>query len=275
MASVTGWQEVADRIWVRRYDPFDVNVTVVAGDHEVLLVDTRTSLYEAAEVRRHLTALPCGPPTAVVLTHAHLDHSLGAGAFPGLPLYASRGCRETLARHGVAERERWLGWIAEEQRPHLRASPIPVPDHLVESSHRLDLGDRDVDLLLLGQGHTDHDLVLHVPDADTVLAGDLVEVGAPPAFEDAHPFEWPATLARLESLDPEVVVPGHGAPADRRLLSTRRQQHAHLAALCRETVGGSRSLASALVLSPFPEPTTRTALSRAAATAAGDPYAGR
>ncbi len=273
MPAVTGWDEVADRIWVRRYDPFDVNVTVVAGTHGVLLVDTRTSLHEAAELRHHLAELPVGPPTAVALTHAHLDHVLGAGAFPGLPVYASRGCRETLTRHGVAERERWLTWIDEDLRAHLRASPIPVPDHLVEGSHRIDLGDRDVELLLLGHGHTDHDLVLHVPDASTVLAGDLVEVGAPPAFEDAYPFEWPATLARIEALDADVVVPGHGAPARHALLSIRRQQHAHLAAICRETVGGIRSLASAVVMSPFPEETTRVALDRAAVTAGRRPSA--
>jgi len=266
MPPVTAWQEVAERIWVRRYDPFDVNVTVVAGDHGVLLVDTRTSLHEAAELRRHLAELPVPAPTAVALTHAHLDHCLGATAFPGIPLFASRGCRETLTRHGVAEKERWLTWLDEEQQVHLRASPIPIPDHLIEGRHRVDLGNRDVELLLLGHGHTDHDLVLHVPDAATVLAGDLVEVGAPPAFEDAYPFEWPATLARVEALDAEVVVPGHGAPTTQALLAIRRQQHAHLAALCREAVGGIRSPASALVMSPFPEPTTRTALDRAAAT---------
>ena len=267
MPAITPWEEVADRIWVRRYDPFDVNVTVVAGSHGVLLVDTRTSLHEAAEVRRHLAELPVPAPTAVALTHAHLDHSLGAGAFPGLPLYASRGCRQTLTRHGVAERERWLEWLDEEHRPHLRASPIPVPDHLVEGQHRVDLGGRDVELLLLGHGHTDHDLVLHIPDAGTVLAGDLVEVGAPPAFEDAYPFEWPATLARIEALEAETVVPGHGAPSSRKLLSIRRQQHAHLAAICREVVGGIRSATNALVMSPFPEETTRVALDRAAVTA--------
>ena len=267
MPAVTSWHEVADRIWVRRYDPFDVNVTVVAGDHGVLLVDTRTSLHEAAELRHPLAELPVGAPTAVALTHAHLDHSLGATAFPGIPLYASRGCRETLTRHGVAEKERWLTWLAEEHHVHLRASPIPVPDHLVEDRHRVDLGNRDVELLLLGHGHTDHDLVLHVPDVATVLAGDLVEVGAPPAFDDGYPFEWPATLARLEALDAEVVVPGHGAPTSHALLAIRRQQHAHLAALCREAVGGLRSSASVLVMSPFPERTTRVALDRAAATA--------
>jgi glyoxylase-like metal-dependent hydrolase (beta-lactamase superfamily II) len=267
MGAVTGWQEVGDRIWVRRYDPFDVNVTVVAGEHEVLLVDTRTSLHEAAELRAHLRELPVGEVTAVVLTHAHLDHSLGAGAFPGIPLWASDRCRDALDRHGIAQKEAWFGWAPEELHAHLRASPIPHPDHVVQDRHRLDLGRRDVELLVPGHGHTDHDLVVHVPDASTVLAGDLVEVGAPPSFGDAFPVQWPATLARVEALGAEVTVPGHGAPADVATVAEQREQLSHLAMLCREAVGGVRSHASVLAASPFPEATTRTALDRAAVTA--------
>jgi glyoxylase-like metal-dependent hydrolase (beta-lactamase superfamily II) len=266
VGAVTGWQEVADRIYVRRYDPFDVNVTVVAGDHEVLLVDTRTSLHEAAELRGHLAELPCGEVTAVALTHAHLDHALGAGAFPGVPLWSSDGCRDDLDRQGIAQKEAWFTWAPEELHAHLRASPIPHPDHTVRDRHRLDLGGRDVELLVPGRGHTDHDLVVHVPDSEVVLAGDLVEVGAPPSFGDAYPLQWPATLARVEALGASVTVPGHGAPADAAAVAEQREQLSHLAALCREAVGGVRSTASVLAASPFPEPTTRVALDRAAVT---------
>ena len=268
MPSVTAWQEVADRIFVRRYDPFDVNVTVVAGEHGTLLVDTRTTLVEATEVREHLRELPVVAPTAVVITHAHLDHCLGAGAFPGLPLWASDGCRRDLRRHGVAQRDRWLDWLPEDQHAHLRASPIPVPDHPVTDRHRLDLGGRDVELLVPGRGHTDHDLIVHVPDAATVLAGDLVEVDAPPQFHDAYPFEWPATLARVEALGAEVTVPGHGAPADAATVSSQQRELAHVAALAREVLGGVRNRDSALSGSPFPAEVTRIALDRAAATSA-------
>jgi glyoxylase-like metal-dependent hydrolase (beta-lactamase superfamily II) len=269
MVAVTGWSEVGDRIWVRRYDPFDVNVSVIAGDHGTLLVDTRTSLHEASEVRRHLAELAVPALSAVALTHAHLDHSLGAGAFAGLPLYASRGCREALTRHGVDQRERWIDQVDERYHAHLRASPIPTPDRPVTSTQRIDLGGRDVELRVLGRGHTDHDLIVHVPDAGTVLVGDLVEAGAAPSFEDAFPFEWPATLARVEALEARVLVPGHGAPSTHRLLAIQRQQQAHLAALCREVIAGLRTHAMAKVLSPFPAETTETALARAAATIAG------
>lgn len=267
MAAVTAWQEVARGIWARRYDPFDVNVTVISGAEGSVLVDTRTSLAEAAELRADLDELGAPPLVAVAITHHHLDHCLGTGAFGGLPVWGSEGCRTALRRGGIAQRERWLTWLPEDDRPHVRASPIVVPDHGVTDEARIDLGDRMVHLAVLGAGHTDHDLVIHVPDAKTLVAGDLVEVGAPPSFEDADPFSWPVTLGRLESLGARVVVPGHGAVTDHLHLAGQREELAHLAALCREAVGGIRSHASVVAASPFDEDTTRVALDRAAVTA--------
>jgi glyoxylase-like metal-dependent hydrolase (beta-lactamase superfamily II) len=267
MAALTGWQEVADRVWVRRYDPFEVNVTVIAGAHEVLLVDVRTTLVEATELREHLTELPIGPVTQVAVTHAHFDHCLGAGAFAGRPLWGTVGCRDALIQHGLGQREEWLSWLPEEQHAHLRASPIVPPDHTVADRSRLDLGERDVELLHLGRGHTDHDLVVHVPDAALVVAGDLVEVGRPPRFADAHPFAWPGTLSRVEALGAEVTVPGHGAPADAPLVARQREELSHLAALCRELLGGVRGRASTLAAAPYPQQVTEQAIERATATA--------
>lgn len=268
MSAVTPWQEVADRIWVRRYDPYDVNVTVVGGDEGAVLVDTRTSLAEAAEIRKHLGELPLPPLAAVVLTHHHLDHCLGTGAFPGLPVWGSEGCRTALRSHGIEQREWWLARLPEDRAVDLRASTIVPPDHPVREHAELDLGGRRLSLCFLGRGHTDHDLVVHVPDAATVLAGDLVEVGAPPAFEESHPFAWPATLGRLEALGADTVVPGHGAPTDAAFVATQREELAHLAALCREALGGRRSTDAVVHGSPFPPATTRVALARATVTAA-------
>lgn len=39
--------------------------------------------------------------------------------------------------------------------------------------------------------------MVEVPDADVVFAGDLVEEGAPPVFNDAFSLDWPSTLDRL------------------------------------------------------------------------------
>lgn len=264
MTAVTGWQEVADRIWVRRYDPYDVNVTVIAGERHILLVDVRTTLREAAELREQLAELPIGPVSVLAFTHAHLDHCLGAGAFSGVPIWGTVGCRQALLRHGPGHLQVMPAWAPEAEHAHLRASHVVVPNRTFRQHHRLGLGGREVDLLHLGRGHTDHDLVVHVPDADLLVAGDLVEVGAPPQFEDAYPYQWPSTLAAFETLAPEVVVPGHGAVTDHAFVAGQQADLAHLATLCREALGGVRSRGSVLSASPFPVETTELALARAA-----------
>ena len=75
----------------------------------------------------------------------------------------------------------------------------------------LDLGDRAVELVDLGRGHTGNDLVVVVPAAGVVFAGDLLEESAPPAFgDDCFPLEWPATAGAVVAEGGAVYVPGHG-----------------------------------------------------------------
>lgn len=266
MPAVTPWDEVADRVWVRRYDPFDVNVTVVAGHRRALLVDTRGTAEHGREVRRHLGQLPIAGVSDVVITHAHFDHCLGLVAFPEAVTWASRGCCRELEMGEATGLEPCAAHIDDDQRAQIGATEVVVPQRTVSASSRLDLGDREVELVFLGRGHTDHDLVVVVDDGAVVLAGDLVEVGAPPVYGDAHPFAWPATLARMSARGGAVTVPGHGAPTDASFVGTQREEITELARLCRELLRGSRPIAEVLSASPFPDQVTREAIARAYAT---------
>jgi hypothetical protein len=46
-----GWQEVGDGVFVRRHAELDLNCGLVVGDGACLVVDTRSHLGQAAEVR--------------------------------------------------------------------------------------------------------------------------------------------------------------------------------------------------------------------------------
>ena len=70
---------------------------------------------------------------------------------------------------------------------------------------------------------------MRVPDADVVLAGDLVEESAargtcPASARDCYPLEWPHSLDIVLGLitPATVVVPGHGAPVDREFVEVQR-----------------------------------------------------
>lgn len=99
------------------------------------------------------------------------------------------------------------------------------------------VGDRFVDLLHLGRGHTDNDIVLHVPDASAWIVGDLVEESGPPMYgSGCFPLEWPGTSAALTNRlgQADVVVPGHGQPVTRPFVEAQQAQLAAVADLITE-----------------------------------------
>jgi glyoxylase-like metal-dependent hydrolase (beta-lactamase superfamily II) len=116
----------------------------------------------------------------------------------------------------------------------LLASPVDPPDHTFTRDTAFDLGGRRVELRFLGRGHTDHDVVALIPDAGVAFAGDLVEEGAPPSFDDAFPLDWPATLGQLlDACGEGLVVPGHGEVVDRDFVAAQLGDIAFLAEMAR------------------------------------------
>ncbi len=233
---ISGWSEVADGVFQRRYNPLDVNVCVVRGAAGLLLVDTRSSPRQADEVRHDLRELGSQPVRWVVNTHAHFDHSFGNQCFPGVPIFGHELVPEHLERY---ERKMLADWIARGEEPidEWREVVVTDPTELVSQSLLLDIGDRGVELLHLGRGHTDNDLLLHVPDAATWLVGDTVEESGPPMYgSGCFPLDWPVTVATLLGrLGPsDVIVPGHGRPVSRGFVANQSKQLAGVAELIRQ-----------------------------------------
>src|SRR5262249_33061555 len=72
------------------------------------------------------------------------------------------------------------------------------------------LGTRKVELAHIGRAHTAGDIIAYVPDANVIFSGDIVEYKSACYCGDAHFRAWPATLARLEGIGADALVPGRG-----------------------------------------------------------------
>jgi glyoxylase-like metal-dependent hydrolase (beta-lactamase superfamily II) len=222
-----GWQEVGDGCFRRRYRSFDLNIGVVRGGDGLLVLDTRADLPQAEELLDDLAAF--GQPVRwVVNSHWHFDHLFGNQRFreaaggsgrpadaevaADLELWGHQALPPMLARSEAdgfrADLRAAYGDEAGDEYDRVVLTP---PDHLVVERHVLDLGDRGVELAHLGRGHTDNDLVVSVPGAGVVYAGDLLEESAPPAYgDDSYPLDWPGTADALVAGAPTTLVPGHG-----------------------------------------------------------------
>ncbi len=250
---MTLWNEVSDAVYQRRYGSIDVSVCVVRGNGGLLVVDTRSSHREANEIRDDLCEFGATPVRWVMNTHAHFDHCFGNHRFGpnsdiGAPIYGHELMpkhlddyeRELLAewidKGAGAEAEEWL--VESIGTPEsLREIIITPPTELVAKRALLDLGDRCVEMLYLGRGHTDNDLLLHVPDAETWLVGDLLEESGPPMYgSGCFPFDWPQTIASLRERVTvgATLVPGHGAPVGPEFAATQERELESVATLIRE-----------------------------------------
>lgn len=264
------WENVGKNVYARRYEHLDQTLGLVVGRERCLVIDTggdEVQGEEFAAAIRQVTPLPW----TVVITHAHFDHFFGTAPFLPCPVWAQEGCRDAMASSADAQRAWWSAKFADdgehELADRLNTAQLVLPSDVVTRKTELDLGGREVVLLHHGPGHTGHDLIVHVPDAEVVFAGDLVESGAPPAIgEDAHPVEWPRAVDKILALRPSEVVPGHGSPMDAEVVREQRDELHHFSALYRGVKAGRMSVEKALRHSPFPPEVIRPILERVSRT---------
>ncbi len=218
------WRELRSGVYVAVAEPESVNLGLVVGSQRALLVDTGSSPTQGRALRASVAAVTDIPVTAVVVTHWHYDHAYGLAAFDDMTRIAHESVRSRLASAEAS---------AEAKRLGVNPAELVPPNADIAVAKAIDLGDRRVEIAHLGGGHTDGDLVVVVPDADVLFAGDLIESAGPPSFgPDSVPDEWPATLDAVIGLmtGATLAVPGHGQPVGREFVFEQRGRIAAQAA---------------------------------------------
>jgi len=187
--------EIADGIFVLRHTELDLTLGLITGSGDSLLVDSGMDPALARQVK----------PSRIVFTHNHFDHVMATEAFLPCEVWAHEDC--------VVDDS-----LLDDRAKHYDdpfEGTLIAPTHTFRDTVTLDVGGRRVDLHHFGPAHSSHDVIVHVPDAGVVFAGDLVEQGAPAqAGPDATPSNWRHVLDLMLELDPRIVVPGHGDPVD-------------------------------------------------------------
>lgn len=92
----------------------------------------------------------------------------------------------------------------DNQRVKVTHATITFDDQLTIRS-----GNRNIELLFLGDGNTAGDIVMWLPEEKVVATGDIVVHPVPYAF-NMPPKKWGQTLRRINELGYATLVPGHG-----------------------------------------------------------------
>ena len=206
-------QSVADGVWALISTPLQGSRTtlcnggLVAGRSGVLAIEGFADPAGSAWLAARCRELTGRPPTHVVVTHFHSDHSNGVAGYnsgsEGPVLHTTGVTRDlAVAKNLPADPAR----TAALQRAEL----VPA-----DAASSIDLGDRRVSITP-HRGHTPSDLSLEIADRQVLFCGDLVWNGMFPNYVDAIPSELSKAARALRRDTPDTVyVPGHGAVASR------------------------------------------------------------
>ena len=264
LGGMSDWQELGDGVFTKRYASLDMEIGAVVCGDGVLVIDTRAHHGQARDLIVDLREITKHQVRWVLDTHHHWDHTFGNGIFaPRAAIWGHTRCADALIEHGEAMRAQVKQW-APDLADAFDEVDITPPEHTFSTSVTLSLNDRVVEFHHLGRGHTDNDAIAVVPDAGVVFAGDLIEEGAPPAFQDSYPLEWPGTLAGVLTKVSGAVVPGHGAVVDAAFVSTQHEQITEVARLARSRHENGATIEQAVSEGgPFPDKTLEVAFARA------------
>lgn len=232
------------------------NAGFIVTREGVVVVDAEASPAAGQTLLRTIRSVTRQPIRWLVLTHHHPDHHFGAIVFrkAGARVIAHPDTR-TLASAGGPDEE-VINWIRVVGLDAMRGFEFAdTPDRAVTGSDTIRLGGRTIVVFSPGPGHTPGDLMVWLPTERVLFAGDiLIEDGVTMMVDGSAPALIGA-LARIDSLAPRVVVPGHGAiPAEPAALVQRTRDYVtQLRTAMRAAVQGGVPMQRALSALPPPD----------------------
>jgi glyoxylase-like metal-dependent hydrolase (beta-lactamase superfamily II) len=145
------------------------------------------------------------PVKYLIYTHDHSDHSSGGEIFAP---------QATVIAH-----ERARAAIIGEQRP------TAIPEVTFSDRMTVTLGGKSVELIYLGLSHSNNMIVVHFPEQRALFTVDFVSVKRLPYknLSDAYFPEWIEAVEKVEAMDFDILVPGHGPMGAKADATAHRQ----------------------------------------------------
>jgi glyoxylase-like metal-dependent hydrolase (beta-lactamase superfamily II) len=235
---------VAPGVWFREgdMDQGHCNNVIIEMKDYLIVVDANypSGARNTMEDTRRISKKPV---KYVFDTHHHGDHLYGNPVWTqaGATTLAFKEVGEELKRFEPA---RWLA--AAKTRPDVAElkldGPEPPKQDINEPNYLLNDGSRKVEFHHFGWAHTRGDGFVYLPKEQVLATGDAVVNGPYNNTADANIGNWPTVLRAASKLKVKYVLPGHGLPGGRELLTGQEQFMVELHKAVKEGVDAGKKL---------------------------------
>jgi cyclase len=197
------------------------NCGIIMTREGVVLIDSGPNPPDSLIILEAVKKLTSQPIRFLINTETHNDHTTGNFVFsPSAVVIAAAGATQGIKGYYSAERNRKLMAQSNEMHDAFRDFRLVTPH--IEFADRLvlNMGDRTLELLQLNRIHSDADTAIWLPKERVLFSAATAAVKR---FAFFRPFvtieNVKDALKKLKVLNPDVVVPAHGAPGTVQLLT--------------------------------------------------------
>ncbi len=206
-------QKIADNVYAETGFR-GCNPGFVVTREGVVMIDTPQLPKDAVkwrdEVAKH------GPVRYLINTEPHGDHFSGNHFFEGT-VVAHEGTRDAILAASVEQFKERLRQMSPESLPLMEGFSYQPPAITLSQRLTLYVGDHTFQLIHV-PGHTPFQVMVYIPEERVVFTSDNVFGKVQAWLHQALPYEWLDSLKRIEELEADVLVPGHGSICDRSFI---------------------------------------------------------
>jgi len=187
------------------------NPGFVVTKEGVVMIDTPQMPLDAVKWRDEISKH--GEVRYLIITEPHGDHFSGNCFFKGTVI-AHEGTREAILAASVEDLRERFKQTAPENLSLMDGFSYRPPTITLSQRLTIYLGDHTFQLIN-HPGHTPYQVAVYIPEERVVFTSDNIFHKVQAWLHQSLPYEWQESLKRLQELEADVLVPGHGSICDR------------------------------------------------------------
>ncbi len=208
-APIAEWKELSSGVYayLQPRGWFQNNTGLIVGAKGAIVVDSLTNKPMVESFIKKIKEVTDKPVSFLINTHTHGDHIYTNHFFPEATVICSSRAREITKKADPHEIELMKQFFPDMSFEGARVTP---QDMAFEKKLVIYQGEREVQLIDLGPGHSQADTIVYLPQEKIVFCGDLLMTGSPQQTMSGCIHLLMQNLDFLASLDVKMYVPGHG-----------------------------------------------------------------